>query len=472
MKRDASILIGLLWCVAILAVVVVSILRSGTLDLRVAKNHGDRIQAHYLALAAVEKAKALLYLEARQREEEDLNHSGEFYNDPAQFRDIELGRGVFRVIRQGTAEEGGGIVYGVSDEESRLNINHASTEMMEKLPRFQSENAAAIVDYRDEDSNVTQGGAESEEYAAMQPPYLPHNGLLRTDREMLLVRGIQRDSFVGEDMNLNGLLDPEENDRDASFPPDNGDGRLDAGWSGHITVNSGVREVDAKGGSRVNIQEGSENELSQIEGIDANLASAIVQYRGENELNSLGDLLDVRRMEQRGDGNNQGGPTQNVSFPPGAFPPGFQPPGQSGRGGGGGNSRPTGPTLINAQLLTRIADRLKTRGETSHLGAININTAPAAVLECIPGIDERLASDIIRHRSSSGYFRNIAELLNVSGVNNEIFKQIAPHVTARSETFRILGEGEIPSTGARKRIQAIVRIGSGSVMTLAYREDL
>ena len=63
----ASVLVGLLWCVAILSVVVIGVLHSAHVDLMLVKNHGDMIQAHYLALAGVEKAKGLLYHDASAR---------------------------------------------------------------------------------------------------------------------------------------------------------------------------------------------------------------------------------------------------------------------------------------------------------------------------------------------------------------------------------------------------------------------
>jgi len=44
-------------------------------------------------------------------------------------------------------------------------------------------------------------------------------------------------------------------------------------------------------------------------------------------------------------------------------------------------------------------------------------------------------------------------------------------VAARSETFRILSEGKVNSTGARQRIQAIVHIGVNDLKTLSWRED-
>jgi len=44
-------------------------------------------------------------------------------------------------------------------------------------------------------------------------------------------------------------------------------------------------------------------------------------------------------------------------------------------------------------------------------------------------------------------------------------------VTTRSETFRILSEGRIKSTGTSQRIQVTVRVSQSDVTTLSYRED-
>ena len=76
-------------------------------------------------------------------------------------------------------------------------------------------------------------------------------------------------------------------------------------------------------------------------------------------------------------------------------------------------------------------------------GAININTAGLDVLACLPGMTRDLAQTIISQRQSAGFFANTAELLKVPALTRDIFKQIAPLVTARSETFRILSEGKI-----------------------------
>ena len=104
-------------------------------------------------------------------------------------------------------------------------------------------------------------------------------------------------------------------------------------------------------------------------------------------------------------------------------------------------------------------------------GLVNINTASLNVLACLPGVDRELAQAIISYRQSNGFFPNMAWLLKVPGMNQQILKQFALLVSVRSETFRILSEGKINSTGARQRIQAVVHVGLNDVATLSYRED-
>jgi competence ComEA-like helix-hairpin-helix protein len=102
---------------------------------------------------------------------------------------------------------------------------------------------------------------------------------------------------------------------------------------------------------------------------------------------------------------------------------------------------------------------------------VNINTASLDVLACLPGISRELAQAIISYRTSGGFFPNTACLLKVPGLTTDIFKQVAARVSVRSETFRILCEGNVTSTGTRQRIQEIVHIGLSDLTTLSYRED-
>ncbi len=450
----ASILIGLLWCVALLSIVVISVLHTARMDLLVVKNYGDRIQAHYLAVAGIEKAKALLYRNAQERSRSGKNHTGELYNTPEQFRDVTLGRGQFRVLRRARQDEGGGIVYGVSDEESRLNLNTADNDALGKLDGMSAPIAAAIADWRDGDNTVSPGGAEAEYYLSQQPPYQPRNGPLQTGRELLMIRGVSASLLLGRDTQQNGLLESAEDGAESSSSTATQAADVDTGWAGILTVDSTVNNVSASGTDRVNVQSADEATLTGVAGITSDIAKAITAYRGQNRFQSIADLLDVTRPQ-----NNQ---NQNLS-----------------RGNSQSNQRSSnqnqnnasGPKVIDSNLLTDIADDLTADSNSSQAGVINVNTASRSVLACLPGVDRDLAQAIISYRQSSGFLPNIAWLLKVPGMNQEIFKQIAPLVTARSETFRILSEGRVTSTGARQRIQVVVHVGLKAVATLSYRED-
>jgi competence ComEA-like helix-hairpin-helix protein len=130
-----------------------------------------------------------------------------------------------------------------------------------------------------------------------------------------------------------------------------------------------------------------------------------------------------------------------------------------------------GNSVVDENLFMDIADDVTTDTGQSLAGAININTASLEVLACLPGVTREIAQAVISLRQSNGFFANTGELLKVPGLTRDIFKQIAPLVTARSETFRILSEGRINSTGARQRIQAIIHVGLDDITTLSWRED-
>jgi hypothetical protein len=57
-------------------------------------------------------------------------------------------------------------------------------------------------------------------------------------------------------------------------------------------------------------------------------------------------------------------------------------------------------------------------------------------------------------------------------MTRDIFKEIAPLITARSENFRIISEGRVTSTGARERMQVVVRLSGKYFYTLSYRDNL
>jgi len=131
-----------------------------------------------------------------------------------------------------------------------------------------------------------------------------------------------------------------------------------------------------------------------------------------------------------------------------------------------------GAKVISQELLQKIADNVTVSTDADQQGLIHINTASAEVLGCLAQMTPDLARAIVTHRKSDGFFSNIAELLLVRGMTPDIFKALAPRVTARSETFRIISEGKVTTSTATQRIQVIIHVARHDVKTLSYREDL
>jgi len=63
------------------------------------------------------------------------------------------------------------------------------------------------------------------------------------------------------------------------------------------------------------------------------------------------------------------------------------------------------------------------------LSPLNLNTATAEELTELPGIGEALAWRIVQYREEQGPFRNIGELMNVSGIGQGKFDALKEQIT-------------------------------------------
>lgn len=225
--------------------------------------------------------------------------SDEFsYNNPARFQaqlmregESERGQGYFAVVAAIESASGNsGIRFGLMDESGRINLNaivamEMSDEdtrgMLMNLPNMTEELADAILDYIDEDTSIREFGVESDYYLDQDPPHAAKDGPLESLEELLLVAGVNPDLLYGEDTNRNGLLDPNENDGDASMPLDNADGILNPGWAAYLTVDAKELNKRLDGSEKINVNNGVLTDLYDmlLEEFDEDVARFVVAFR-------------------------------------------------------------------------------------------------------------------------------------------------------------------------------------------------
>lgn len=443
--KSGSVLVGVVWIQVILTVVVVGVLHSTRIDLNISKHQTDKVKAYYLALAGSEKAKAKIYQSRKQRMQEGINHKDDLYKDVTEFKESDFGGGMIRIGYE-DPDLNNQFVYGVIDLERYLNINTASIDELKMLPGFDEPLGPLLVDYRDRDSEVSEGGFENTEEVIEDTGYMPKNKELESLAEVLLIPGANPILLHGEDSNFSNSLEPNEDDGQLGAPLDDQNNILSRGWAQYVTPFSGVEQVDARGNDRVNVKEAGKSEFSQVAGISEDLAKTIVDFRKQNEFNSVLDLLKVRQVSKRNSKKRNRGRRDDDE------------------------DKPQGPRLISQELLIESADRLSAGSkEGERKGSVNINTADSIVLSCLPGVTPEIADAIIRERTSTGYFNNITELLRIPGLGQKIFRKIEQKICVRSETFKIISHAIIPSSEVSHKLETIVKIDSGEMTTVSFR---
>ena len=66
--------------------------------------------------------------------------------------------------------------------------------------------------------------------------------------------------------------------------------------------------------------------------------------------------------------------------------------------------------------------------DSSSSSLININSATQSELDSLPGIGPSTASKIIDYRNKNGDFKNIEDLMNVSGIGEAKFNNIRDYI--------------------------------------------
>lgn len=186
---------------------------------------------------------------------------------------VPLGDGYFWLLKP-DPEDGSRWLFGLNDEASRLNINAADEDMLLMLPGVCAETAAAIVDWRSPEETGVPGGAKSEYYLLLSPPYQCKSGPFETLEELLLVRGVTPEMLFG--------------------PVAGSPGGAERGIHHLLTVHSSERGVAAAGDGPVNVNARSLARLNALlaEAVPADrLPRVIAEIRRNRPFYNLFDFF-------------------------------------------------------------------------------------------------------------------------------------------------------------------------------------
>lgn len=337
-----------------------------------------------------------------------------------------------------SANPEGGIRFGLTDEGSKLNLNAATTSMVSRLPGMKTSLTDALLDFVDADDVPRPEGAEQEYYNALPQPYRIHNGPLSTVEQLLLVRGFTPAVVLGEDANRNFSLDPNEDDGDEREPPDDADGRLQPGLLPLLTVYSREPNTDRTGRRRFNL-----NTPGAALTDTNDLPPAFVAFVSELGA-SKSVVLDPAELLEA---------TVTLKGPD-------------------GQDRAV-PSGIGKESLALVLDRFTGSAEAELVGRINVNTAPASVLQLVPGIDNALAENILSARRNLPAERrsSVAWIHIENLVEADRFREIAPFLTTRSLQYRFNVVGYGARSGKFRVLEAVIDVASPPAR-LVYLRDL
>ena len=225
MKRASergSILILVLWALFFLGILSLAIRAYVQPQLSLAQKLLGRAKMYYLASAGVERAILEVKNDNIVEEDADGKDSDEeevydydafsdlWSNNEKAFKDIELDGGTFSIVNIVTVDSEGlplkkpRVRYGLTDEESKININKVPEPVLASFFEITAdldedearEIAASIEDWRDEDDDFRQDGAEGEDYyERLDMPYPCKNADFGVPEELLMVKGLTREIF-------------------------------------------------------------------------------------------------------------------------------------------------------------------------------------------------------------------------------------------------------------------------------------
>jgi len=442
--RPGVVLVVVLWVLVVLAILTVALARQTRLDNAIRIAAADRTVARWLARAGVQRAIAEIAGDTSPTD----GPSDSWYDDENLFRQVELSGGTFGLCADRFYNVNR-CAYGVIDEAGKINLNTAPYEVIMALPEMTETLVLAIVEWRKSSlelqDNERPDITEQEQISAMSAQL----GTIRTIRELgLISEEATREMLYGEDDNLNGILEANENDGDETLPLDNRDNVLDRGLLAYVTVYSYEHNQDGLGRKRININTDDKSELEELLEIETTYANWIVENRPY--LNSIADLLGYAETIGTEEKETAGRARTFKAEP-------------------GQEAESIRPTI---DVFRKFADKITITNIDVIPGRVNINTASELVLRTLPGMNEQIAAAVVQMRDGlEEGFTSIAEILTVTGMSVIRFKKMAGMITVRSNVFTIRSFGRAERTGIQHSVEAVVSRGQARPKILYWKEN-
>ncbi len=317
------------------------------------------------------------------------------------------------------------VFFGLTDENSKLNLNTASLAMLTALPNIDPTFAANIITWRT-NGDTTSGGVDASAYAMLSPPYNAKSEPFETVDELRLVYGADMTTLIGEDLNRNGALDPNE-------PDLNRNSMADPGIVEYLTVYSQEPNANPDGTPLINV-----SDLSQ-----KSTMSNLVSLLSTNLTPQRAIAISNQLSRETGQFTNQ------LDF-----------------------YLASGMTSAEFPL---IAGAITTSTNQFVEGRVNINTANPNVLACIPGLSNSVSQLVTYRQGNTANLSSVAwiiDALNLQGTSARQFaQQIGDTITTKSYQFMADIAAVGPYGRGYRRVRFIFDTSTGTP-TIIYRRDM
>ena len=185
--RHGSVLVFVLIVISAMTIVAFGLAYQTRIEIRLSKSSSQQAILRNIALSGLEAAKAIL-------SEKEL--TAEQTASVCRFYSTKDNQKLFEQLKL-PLDEDIQIAFWIKDESSFLDLNKSNSAIWENLPAFSRDKRACILDWIDADSDTNPDGAETDYYERLENPYVCKNTPLVCLKEMLLLKNITRDDYLG-----------------------------------------------------------------------------------------------------------------------------------------------------------------------------------------------------------------------------------------------------------------------------------